>query len=54
MSQEQEIKNLEYFKRKLKSFLKIYTNENVITIRDKETRDNVNNFLFIFNTTLSF
>lgn len=41
MSQEQEIKNLEYFTKKLKSFLKVYTNEDVITIRDKETRDNV-------------
>lgn len=43
MSQEQEIKNLEYFKRKLKSFLKIYSNENIITLRDRETRDNIKN-----------
>lgn len=37
----EEIKNLEYFKRKLKSFLKQYDDDNIITIRDKETRDNL-------------
>lgn len=36
-----EIKSLKYIRAKLKSFLDIYTNENVITIRDKETRDNL-------------
>lgn len=37
----EEIKNLEYFKKKLKSFLKQYDDDNIITIRDKETRDNL-------------
>ena len=37
----EEIKNLEYFKKKLKSFLKKYDDDNIITIRDKETRDNL-------------
>ena len=36
-----EIKNLEYFRKKLKSFLKQYDDDNIITIRDKETRDNL-------------
>lgn len=37
----EEIKNLEYFKKKLKSFLKQYDDDNIITIRDKATRDNL-------------
>lgn len=37
----EEIKNLEYFKKKLKSFLKKYDDDNIITIHDKETRDNL-------------
>lgn len=37
----EEIKNLEYFRKKLKSFLKKYDDDNIITIRDKETRDNL-------------
>ena len=37
----EEIKNLEYFKKKLKSFLKKYDDDNIITVRDKETRDNL-------------
>ena len=37
----EEIKNLEYFKKKLKSFLNKYDDDNIITIRDKETRDNL-------------
>ena len=37
----EEIKNLEYFRKKLKSFLKQYDDDNIITIRDKETRDNL-------------
>lgn len=41
MSQEQEIKNLEYFIKKINSFLKVYTNENVITLRDKETKESL-------------
>ena len=36
-----EIKNLEYFRKKLKSFLKKYDDDNIITVRDKETRDNL-------------
>lgn len=45
MSKEQEVKSLEYFKRKLKSFTKIYTNDNILTIRDKETCDNLNKLI---------
>ena len=37
----EEIKNLEYFRKKLKTFLKKYDDDNIITIRDKETRDNL-------------
>ena len=37
----EEIKNLEYFKKKLKSFLKKYDDDNIITVHDKETRDNL-------------
>ena len=37
----EEIKNLEDFKKKLKSFLKQYDDDNIITIHDKETRDNL-------------
>ncbi len=37
----EEIKNLEYFRKKLKSFLKQYDDDNIITVRDKETRDNL-------------
>lgn len=37
----EEIKNLEYFKKKLKSFLKQYDDDNIITVHDKETRDNL-------------
>ena len=37
----EEIKNLEYFKKKLKTFLKKYDDDNIITVHDKETRDNL-------------
>ena len=40
-NKEKEIKDLEYFRKKLKSFLKVYNNDNIITIRDKETCDNL-------------
>ena len=40
-----EIKNVEYFRKKLNSFLDTYNNENIITLRDKETRDNVKNLI---------
>lgn len=38
---QQEIKNLQYFKRKLKTFLTTYLNDNILTIRDKETKENL-------------
>ena len=40
-----EIKNVEYFRKKLNSFLDTYNNENIITLRDKETRDNVKSLI---------
>lgn len=43
--EEKEIRNLEYFREKIKSFLKIYSEENIITIRDKETKKNLENLI---------
>ena len=41
---QQEIKNLEYFKRKLRSFLNSYFVHN-ITLKDKETKENLENLI---------
>ena len=45
MNKEKEIKDLNYFRNKIYSFLKIYNNENILTIRDKETHENLKNLV---------
>lgn len=52
-SKDKEIKDLEYFIKKLKTFLKKYDNDNIITIRDKETAKDVEKLIDEIETHLN-
>lgn len=45
MAIDKEIKDLEYFRKKLKTFLKVYKDEDVLTCRDREMKEKIDNLI---------